>query len=401
MLKTIKDIDPKDQKVLCRVDYNVPMKNGKIIDDTRIVSSLQTISYILERGGLIILISHLGRPKGYDEKLSLKPIADHLSNLLNRSVMFCPELVGERAQSLIEGMSKESYQVVMLENTRFEKGETKNDLELAKSLASFADIFVSDAFGTAHRAHASTEGVTKFIPGYAGYLIEKEYNQILSAISKPQKPLLAIIGGVKVSTKLSVIKNLLKTVDDMIIGGGMAYTFIKAQGGSIGNSLVEDDMIDDAKSLLNLANDNQVQIHLPKDIRLALDFDTPLIENDAVKIINSYQIPEDAMGLDIGPESEIQFIDVINRANTIIWNGPMGVFESVLFRSGTNSIAKSVFKRGVNTIIGGGDTIYAINVADIVSIPNNIHISTGGGASLELMSGKELPGISCLIGKSL
>lgn len=401
MIKTIKEIDPLGKKILCRVDFNVPIKNGKIIDDTRIVSSLQTISYILERGGLIVLISHLGRPKGYDEKLSLKPIADHLSNLLNRSVIFCPQLVGDEATSIVEGMSEETYQVVLLENTRFDPRETKNDPELAKSLASLADIFVSDAFGAAHRAHASTEGVTKFIPGYAGFLMEKEYNSITSATLNFQQPLLAIIGGAKVSTKLLVIKGLLETVSDIIIGGGMAFTFIKAQGGKIGNSLVEEDMIETAKSLLDNASKYNVKFHLPLDVKLALDLDKPLIENEEVKIVNSNEIPEIAMGLDIGPKTEKNFIAVIKQANTIIWSGPMGVFESVLFRSGTDAIAKAVFDRGVNTVIGGGDTIYAINIANIVQIPHNIHISTGGGASLELMSGQDLPGINCLIGKPL
>ncbi|MCE7733290.1 MAG: phosphoglycerate kinase [Candidatus Heimdallarchaeota archaeon] len=401
LLSSIRDVNLTNVKVLCRVDYNVPIEDGIVLDDTKIVRSLSTINYVLENGGYLILMSHLGRPKGVDKKYSLKPVAAHLSKLLNREVKFSSELIGSEPQSLVEGLSKETYQVILLENTRFHEGETKNDPQLAKNLSSLGDIFVSDAFGSSHRAHASTEGVTRYIPGYTGFLMEKEFIRITAATSNPLKPSLAIVGGAKVSSKLEILKNFVDVVDDVIIGGAMAFTFIFANGGNVGTSLVEEDMIDVAKEIIFTAEKNQVGIHLPIDVRVGHNFETPILENKKAKIVKSDQIPDLEMGLDIGPKSEKLFIAVIEKANTIIWNGPMGVFENELYKSGTIAVTNSIFSRSVNTIIGGGDTVYAINIAEIDEIPENIHISTGGGATLELMSGKPMPGINCLIGKPL
>lgn len=395
MLRSIRDADLKNKVVLLRVDYNVPLEGDVVKDDTRMVRSLPTINYLLENNASLILVSHLGRPEGkVIPNLSLKPVAKHLSTLINREVKFVNSTVGVAVRNEINKI--QSGQVILLENTRFNLGEKSNDSIFAKELASYADIFVSDAFGTVHRAHASTVGVSSYLPSYAGFLVQEEYERITKAMDSPQIPALAIFGGAKVSTKLDIMNKFLEFVNILVIGGGMAYTFLKAKGYEVGNSLLEVEMIDTAKELLLKAEKKGIEIILPIDIRVSKSFEEAVIENGVAKIAPANDIPIDMMGLDIGPESEKLMSEAIKRAKTIIWNGPMGVFEKKLYRSGTTQIAKAVIERNVNTIIGGGDTAYAINLVGIDSIPKNIHISTGGGASLELLSGLTLPGIDCL-----
>lgn len=395
MLRSIRDADLKNKVVLLRVDYNVPLEGDVVKDDTRMVRSLPTINYLLENNASLILVSHLGRPEGkVIPNLSLKPVAKHLSTLINREVKFVNSTVGVAVRNEINKV--QPGQVILLENTRFNLGEKSNDSIFAKELASYADIFVSDAFGTVHRAHASTVGVSSYLPSYAGFLVQEEYERITKAMDSPQIPTLAIFGGAKVSTKLDIMNKFLEFVNILVIGGGMAYTFLKAKGYEVGNSLLEVEMIDTAKELLLKAEKKGIEIILPIDIRVSKSFEEAVIENGVAKIAPANDIPIDMMGLDIGPESEKLMSEAIKRAKTIIWNGPMGVFEKKLYRSGTTQIAKAVIERNVNTIIGGGDTAYAINLVGIDSIPKNIHISTGGGASLELLSGLTLPGIDCL-----
>lgn len=395
MLRSIRDADLKNKVVLLRVDYNVPLEGDVVKDDTRMVRSLPTINYLLENNASLILVSHLGRPEGkVIPNLSLKPVAKHLSTLINREVKFVNSTVGVAVRNEINKV--QPGQVILLENTRFNLGEKSNDSIFAKELASYADIFVSDAFGTVHRAHASTVGVSSYLPSYAGFLVQEEYERITKAMDNPQIPALAIIGGAKVSTKLDIMNKFLEFVNILVIGGGMAYTFLKAKGYEVGNSLLEVEMIDTAKELLLKAEKKGIEIILPIDIRVSKSFEEAVIENGVAKIAPANDIPIDMMGLDIGPESEKLMSEAIKRAKTIIWNGPMGVFEKKLYRSGTTKIAQAVIERNVNTIIGGGDTAYAINLVGIDSIPKNIHISTGGGASLELLSGLTLPGIECL-----
>lgn len=395
MLRSIRDADLKNKVVLLRVDYNVPLEGDVVKDDTRMVRSLPTINYLLENNASLILVSHLGRPEGkVIPNLSLKPVAKHLSTLINREVKFVNSTVGVAVRNEINKI--QPGQVILLENTRFNLGEKSNDSIFAKELASYADIFVSDAFGTVHRAHASTVGVSSYLPSYAGFLVQEEYERITKAMDSPQIPALAIFGGAKVSTKLDIMNKFLEFVNILVIGGGMAYTFLKAKGYEVGNSLLEVEMIDTAKELLLKAEKKGIEIILPIDIRVSKSFEEAVIENGVAKIAPANDIPIDMMGLDIGPESEKLMSEAIKRAKTIIWNGPMGVFEKKLYRSGTTQIAKAVIERNVNTIIGGGDTAYAINLVGIDSIPKNIHISTGGGASLELLSGLTLPGIDCL-----
>lgn len=395
MLRSIRDADLKNKVVLLRVDYNVPLEGDVVKDDTRMVRSLPTINYLLENNASLILVSHLGRPEGkVIPNLSLKPVAKHLSTLINREVKFVNSTVGVAVRNEINKI--QPGQVILLENTRFNLGEKSNDSIFAKELASYADIFVSDAFGTVHRAHASTVGVSSYLPSYAGFLVQEEYERITKAMDSPQIPALAIFGGAKVSTKLDIMNKFLEFVNILVIGGGMAYTFLKAKGYEVGNSLLEVEMIDTAKELLLKAEKKGIEIILPIDIRVSKSFEEAVIENGVAKITPANDIPIDMMGLDIGPESEKLMSEAIKRAKTIIWNGPMGVFEKKLYRSGTTQIAKAVIERNVNTIIGGGDTAYAINLVGIDSIPKNIHISTGGGASLELLSGLTLPGIDCL-----
>lgn len=399
MIKTIRDVDFNNKIVLCRVDYNVPIENNEIKDDTRMVESLPTLKFMLDNGAKLILMSHLGRPKGPDPSKSLRPVAKHLEKLLNQRVVLSNAVTGEETDLYIQELKEDKFKILMLENTRFDPGETKNDPQLSQSLAKCADIYVSDAFGTAHRAHASTEGVSKYLPSYAGFLIEKEYNRITAALNNPQKPALAIVGGAKVSTKLEVIEEFIKKMDDIIIGGGMAFTFLKSLGKEVGKSLVEEEMLEKAGLLLTDANSKGVNIHLPLDIAIASSFDQPILDGDKAKVVDVDNIPSDTMGLDIGEKSISQFSSVISRSNTIIWNGPMGVFEKPYYSKGTIEIAKKVVSRNVSTVIGGGDTLYALNVSGITSVSDKIHVSTGGGASLELMSGIQLPGIACLQGE--
>ncbi|SEG08258.1 phosphoglycerate kinase [Caloramator fervidus] len=389
--KTVRDIDVKGKKVIVRCDFNVPQdKDGNITDDRRIVAALPTIKYLIENGAKVILMSHLGRPKeGYDPKYSLKPVAERLSQLLNKEVKLAedPEVVGENAIRLTSEMKEGD--VVLLENVRFVKTETKNDLEFAKKLASLADIFVNDAFGTAHRAHSSTAGIAQFIPAVAGFLIEKEISVMGKALENPERPFVAILGGAKVSDKIGVINNLLEKVDKLIIGGGMAYTFLKAQGINIGNSLLEEDKIDYAKEMLEKAKQKGVKVYLPVDHVVAKEF-----KEDAEHMVVDVEIPEGYMGLDIGPKTIKLYEEALQDAKTVIWNGPMGVFEFKAFAVGTKAVAEALSKLDATTIIGGGDSAAAVE--QLGYSEKMTHISTGGGASLEFLEGKELPGIAAL-----
>ena len=388
--KTIEDVNVKGKRVLVRVDFNVPLDaNKKITDENRIIGALPTIQYLMKNGAKVVLCSHLGRPKGqFNDKYSLAPVAARLSQLLGKEVKMCKDVVGEDADKVTASLK--DGDVCLLENLRFHKEEEANDPEFAKKLASYADLFVNDAFGTAHRAHASTEGVTHYLPSVAGYLIEKELRVMGGALADPARPFLAILGGAKVSDKIEVINNLLTKVNVLIIGGGMAYTFQKAMGGRIGNSLCEDDKMDLAKDILARAAYKGVRIVLPVDNEAGDKF-----ANDALHItVHSQEIPDGFEGLDIGPVTRELFVNEIRRAKTIVWNGPMGVFEFPTFAVGTRCIAEAVASNPGTTIIGGGDSAAAITqmgFADKVT-----HVSTGGGASLEFLEGKELPGIAAL-----
>jgi phosphoglycerate kinase len=391
---TVDDIELKGKRVLVRVDFNVPLDdNQNITDDTRIRASLPTIKKIISDGGKAVLMSHLGRPKGEKApKYSLKPAAEKLGELLNKNVTLAPDCIGENVKKLVAQMK--DGDVVMLENVRFHKEEEKNDESFAKQLAELGDVYVNDAFGSAHRAHASTEGVTKFIKTCAaGYLLKKEIDYLGGAVNDPKRPFCAILGGAKISGKIDVINNLLNKVDTLIIGGGMAYTFFKAQGMEIGKSLLEEEKIALAKELLNKLNSSKVKFLLPIDIIVADEF-----KNDSPsEVVSIDKIPADKMGLDIGPKTVELFKNEILKSKTIVWNGPMGVFEMDNFATGTNQVAKALAdatKNGATTIIGGGDSAAAIaktGLDDKVS-----HVSTGGGASLEFLEGKKLPGVEAL-----
>ena len=391
---TIEDVNVQGKRVLVRVDFNVPLDaNKKITDENRIVGALPTIKYLVKNGAKVVLCSHLGRPKGqFNDKYSLAPVAVRLSQLLGQEVKMCKDVVGEDADRVTAALQE--GEVCLLENLRFHKEEEANDPEFAKKLASYADLFVNDAFGTAHRAHASTEGVTHYLPSVAGYLIEKELRVMGGALADPARPFLAILGGAKVSDKIEVINNLLTKVNVLIIGGGMAYTFQKAMGGRIGNSLCEDDKMDLAKDILARAAYKGVRIVLPVDNEAGDKF-----ANDALHItVHSQEIPDGFEGLDIGPVTRELFVGEIRRAKTIVWNGPMGVFENPDFAKGTLAIATAMAESDAITIIGGGDSAAAITqmgFADKVT-----HVSTGGGASLEFLEGKELPGIAALNDKA-
>lgn len=389
--KTVKDIDVKGKKVIVRCDFNVPQdKEGNITDDRRIKGALPTINYLLENGAKVILMSHLGRPKeGYEAKYSLKPVAQRLSELLGKQVKLADdkEVVGENALKLTSEMK--AGDVVILENVRFIKTETKNDMDFAKKLASLADIFVNDAFGTAHRANSSTAGIAQFLPAVAGFLIEKETSIMGKALENPDRPFVAILGGAKVSDKIGVINNLLEKVDRLVIGGGMAYTFMKAQGLNIGNSLLEADKVDYAKEMLEKAEKKGVKLYLPVDHVIAKEF-----KADAEASVVKGEIPEGFMGLDIGPETVKLFESAVSDAKTVIWNGPMGVFEMPAFAKGTKDVAEALSKVNGNTIIGGGDSAAAVEQLGYAE--KMTHISTGGGASLEFLEGLELPGIAAL-----
>ena len=390
MKKTIEDIDVQGKKVLVRVDFNVPLnENGEITDETRIRAALPTIQYLLDHGAKVILMSHLGRPKGeVKPEFSLAPVAKRLSEILNTKVIFAKDCIGKEAQDAVDSM--EAGQVVLLENLRFHKEETANDPEFAKQLASLGDIFVLDAFGTAHRAHASTAGVADYLPAVAGFLIGKELSIMGKALEDPARPFIAILGGAKVSDKIGVIENLLGKVDGLIIGGGMANTFVKAQGYEMGKSLVDDERLGLARDLMDQAKKKGIKIMLPSDFVVAKEF-----KADAeTQIVAAENIPADAMALDIGPSTRIIFANEIKSAKTVIWNGPMGVAEMPAFANGTKAIAEALADSSAISIIGGGDSAAAVKklgYADKMS-----HISTGGGASLEFLEGKELPGVAAL-----
>ncbi len=390
--KTIEDIDVSGKKVLVRCDFNVPLKDGQITSDKRIVASLPTIQYLLDHHAKVILCSHLGRPKGeVVPEFSLKPVAARLSELLGLPVKMAADVVGESAVTLAADLKE--GEVLLLENVRFEKGETKNDPELSKKFAALADVFVNDAFGSAHRAHSSTTGVADYIPAVCGYLIQKEIKFIGGALENPKRPLVAILGGAKVADKIGVITNLIDKVDTLIVGGGMAYTFMKALGHQIGDSLLDAENVELASQMMQKAKDKGVKFLIPVDNRIGKEY-KPDTES---KICPSDEIPDGWMGLDIGPKTEQLFADALKGAGTVIWNGPMGVSEWDNFASGTIAVATAVANSGAISIIGGGDSAAAVQklgFADKMS-----HISTGGGASLEYLEGKELPGIAALNNK--
>ncbi|AWC34505.1 phosphoglycerate kinase [Bacillus cytotoxicus] len=388
--KSIRDVDLKGKRVFCRVDFNVPMKDGKITDETRIRAALPTIQYLVEQGAKVILASHLGRPKGQVvEEMRLTPVAVRLGELLGKDVKKADEAFGPAVQEMVAAMNEGD--VLVLENVRFYAGEEKNDAELAKEFAALADIFVNDAFGAAHRAHASTAGIADYLPAVAGFLMEKELEVLGKALSNPDRPFTAIIGGAKVKDKIGVIRHLLDKVDNLIIGGGLAYTFVKALGHEIGLSLCEDDKIELAKEFMALAKEKGVNFYMPVDIVITEEFS----ETATTKIVDIDSIPSNWEGVDIGPKTREIYADVIKNSKLVVWNGPMGVFEMTPFSNGTRAVGQALADaEGTYSVIGGGDSAAAVEkfgMADKMS-----HISTGGGASLEFMEGKELPGVVCL-----
>lgn len=389
--KTIEDIQVSGKKVLIRVDFNVPLDDERnITDDTRIKAALPTIKYLLDNKAKVILMSHLGRPKGegIEKKYSLAPVAEHLSKLLGKKVYMAQDVVGDDAKNAVANLKE--GEVVLLENVRFHKEETKNNPDFAKALAQFGEVYVNDAFGTAHRAHASTEGVAHYLPAVAGYLIKKELDVMGRALSNPERPFVAILGGAKVSDKIGVINNLIDKVDTLIIGGGMAYTFYKAKGYEVGKSLLEADKVELAKELMEKAAAKGVKFLLPADNLVADEF-----KPDAdYKVVNSDSIPADMMGMDIGPKAREAFGKEIVSAKTVVWNGPMGVFEMPAFAKGTEAIAEYMSQCQGTTIIGGGDSAAAVEQMGYAE--KMTHISTGGGASLEFLEGIELPGVAAL-----
>ena len=417
--KTVLDVDVHGKKVLLRCDFNVPQDKatGAITDDKRIRAALPTIQYLLENGAAVVACSHLGKPnatfesfvkkqteKGKDPatlteeawkkslaQLSLAPVAKRLSELLGREVIMAADVVGPDAQA--KAAALQPGQIMLLENTRFEKGETKNDPELAKKMASMADLYVSDAFGAVHRAHASTAGVAAYLPAVSGFLIQKELEVMGGALANPKRPLVAILGGAKVSSKIGVINNLLDIADTIIIGGGMTYTFIKALGGTVGTSLLESDWLDYCKEMMDKAKAKGVKLLLPVDTLCAAEFSA----DAKPELVDTMAIPDDRMGMDIGPKTIALYTDAVKDAGTVIWNGPMGVFEFPAFAEGTRAVAKALADTDAITIVGGGDSAAA--VAQLGFADQMTHISTGGGASLEFLEGKELPGVACLLDK--
>ena len=428
--KTIEDVEVKGKRVLVRCDFNVPLKDGKITSDKRIVAALPTIEYLLNHGAKVILCSHMGKPHaiftegfGLDKKekkkieelpeaeqsaakaellakakkndpvkFTLKPVADRLNELLGGKVAFAKDIIGEDAKAKVAALKE--GEAVLLENVRFDARETKNDPEFAKELASLAEVYVNDAFGTAHRAHASTAGVAAYLPAVCGYLIQKEISIMGKALSSPERPFVAILGGAKVSDKLNVINNLLTKVDTLIIGGGMAYTFLAAQGYSVGTSLLDSEKIDYCKDMMKKAEEKGVKLLLPVDTTIAKDFPDPIDAPIETKVVPSNEIPADWMGLDIGTKTMELYADAAKSAKTVVWNGPMGVFENPILAKGTIAVAKALAESQATTIVGGGDSAAAceqLGFADKIT-----HISTGGGASLEFLEGLELPGIACL-----
>ena len=394
--KTVDDISVKGKRVLCRCDFNVPLKEGKITDENRLVAALPTIKKLIADGGKVILCSHLGKPKGEPKpELSLAPVAKRLSELLGQPVVFAKDdtVVGENAKAAVEKMK--DGDVVLLENTRYRAEETKNGEAFSKELASLADVFVNDAFGTAHRAHCSNVGVTQFISGPAvvGYLMQKEIQFLGQAVENPVRPFVAILGGAKVSDKLNVISNLLEKCNTLIIGGGMAFTFVKAMGYEIGKSLMDDEKLSYCKEMLEKGKKLGCEILLPVDAVCAASFPDPIDDaNLAVKTVDISEIPADMLGLDIGPKSAELFANAVKSAKTVVWNGPMGVFENPVLAKGTIAVAKALAETEATTIIGGGDSAAAVNILGFGD--KMTHISTGGGASLEFLEGKELPGVA-------
>ena len=428
--KTIEDVEVKGKRVLVRCDFNVPLKDGKITSDKRIVAALPTIEYLLNHGAKVILCSHMGKPHaiftegfGLDQKekkkieelpeaeqaaakaellakakkndpvkFTLKPVADRLNELLGGKVAFAKDIIGEDAKAKVAALKE--GEAVLLENVRFDARETKNDPEFAKELASLAEVYVNDAFGTAHRAHASTAGVAAYLPAVCGYLIQKEISIMGKALSSPERPFVAILGGAKVSDKLNVINNLLTKVDTLIIGGGMAYTFLAAKGYGVGTSLLDSEKIDYCKDMMKKAEEKGVKLLLPVDTTIAKNFPDPIDAPIETKVVPSNEIPADWMGLDIGTKTMELYADAAKSAKTVVWNGPMGVFENPILAKGTIAVAKALAESGATTIVGGGDSAAAceqLGFADKIT-----HISTGGGASLEFLEGLELPGIACL-----
>ena len=391
--KSVEDINVMGKRVLVRCDFNVPMEDGRITDDNRIVGALPTIKYLLAHNARVILCSHMGRPKGeFNPKYTLAPVAKRLSELLGKDVALAADVVGPDAQA--KATALKDGEVLLLENVRFHKEEEKNDPAFAKQLASLAEIYVNDAFGTAHRAHASTAGVADYLPAVCGYLIEKEISVMGGALNNPTRPFVAILGGAKVADKLKVIENLLTKVDTLIIGGGMAYTFLAAQGKGIGTSLYDAEKLDYCKDMLKKAEEKGVKLLLPVDTVVASAFPDPIDAPVETEIVCSSAIPADKMGLDIGPKTRELFAEAAKTAKTVIWNGPMGVFENDALANGTIAVAAALAESDATTIVGGGDSAAAVEklgFADKIT-----HISTGGGASLEFLEGLELPGIACL-----
>ncbi|QFG04371.1 phosphoglycerate kinase [Tepidiforma bonchosmolovskayae] len=386
--KTVRDIDVRGRRVLVRADLNVPIENGVITDDTRIRESLPTIRYLLDHGAQVIVCSHLGRPKGPDPALSLAPVAGRMANLLGQEVLFAEDCVGPKAEAAVQAMG---HHVLLLENLRFHPEEEKNDPEFARQLASLAEIFVNDAFGAAHRAHASTEGVTHYLPAVAGLLMEKEVRYLGALVANPPHPFAAVVGGAKVSSKLPAIQHLLPKVDLLLVGGGMANTFLKAKGYEIGASLVEDDLLDAARAVMRDAESRGVELRLPVDVvvasRFAADAETETVPVDAV--------PPGYLILDIGPETVRQFADALQRAKAVVWNGPMGVFEMEPFANGSFELARAIAGLDAVTVVGGGETAAVVAAAGLQD--RFTHVSTGGGASLEMLEGKTLPGVAALL----
>ena len=387
--KTVEDINVKGKKCIVRCDFNVPVKDGVITDDKRIREALKTVKYLKENGAKIILCSHMGRPKGeFNMKYSLAPVAERISELMGCPVAMASDVIGEDAKA--KAAALKDGDIMLLENLRFHKEEEKNAPEFAKALADFADIYVNDAFGTAHRAHASTAGIADYLPAVCGYLIQKEIDVMGKALNDPARPFVAILGGAKVSDKIGVIENLIDKVDSLVIGGGMAYTFFKAKGWSVGNSICEDDKVELAKELMAKAEAKGVKMLLPVDTVVGKEFK----EDTEYMTVDSSAIPEGWQGLDIGPKSVELFSDAIKNAETVVWNGPMGVFEFEAFAVGTKAVAKAVAESGAISIIGGGDSAAAVEQLGFAD--KMTHISTGGGASLEFLEGLELPGIAAL-----
>lgn len=392
--KTVRDIDVEGKRVLERVDFNVPLKDGVVTDDTRIKAAIPTIKYLKEHGAGIVLMSHLGRPKGDgpEPELSLKPAAEKLAELTGYDVKFVDDTYGEKAAEAVAAL--EPGDILVLENVRFDKREKKNDPEIAKKLASYGDIFVLDAFGTAHRAQGSVVGPAAYIPAVAGFLLEKEVDTLTSIFAEPERPFVAIVGGSKVSSKITVLDRLIDSADTLIVGGGMAYTFFLAKGYTVGTSLQEPDYVEEAKKLLKKAEDKGVKLLLPVDNVVTDDFDNPTVK----EVVDSDKIPDDRMGMDIGTKTRELYADAIKGAKTVFWNGPMGVFEKDEFADGTKAVAEAVAEvkaNGGTSIIGGGDSVAAINKFGLA--PKMSWISTGGGASMELVEGKALPGVEALL----